>query len=570
MEQSHRWVDSQEGIEPKTELRCPQCREEYQGKGRDEVLQGKAIKYCGSCKFPLLLVAGKYQLLRQLSDTATAVLYSARHQQLQRAPKRVVKFLKPSRFQNASAKKRFWREVQLTASISQRNQHIVRIFDDFGEIPQLGSYYIMEHLNGKTLEEMLGQGSLPIPLAVLIVLQICDALNSTHEEGIVHKNLRPSNIHLIEQGNNAHFVKVTDFGSALTTTDTMEQIGEEDEQDMPLYMAPEQFSEHTVDHRADIYTLGTILYEMLSGQPPFPMTRSMRDSGREQSLSLHAIATAHLMETPPPLSAVCPERNIPHKLEEIVERCLQKDPEKRYQSVEEILRALETLTILKSPEVAATLQFPPHKNPFVEEGFRVSDVWQEHSTYVELVKITSQPKSPSDTEENDSQERRTFVMRTLSKGTPLPRQNLPLEAFTEVDMPQPQEALISYAQMVEIPQEAIKTAQTSHPPQYVGVIATRSQRYTTARPILLERRELLEEKGRSNTQNWINAPAVISLTPLPNAPSSSTWTNLDAAPWPPTPIPLGLVGSSSSFPYVQLWYLLLGFLLGAVFFWTIS
>ncbi len=150
---------------------CPQCSSLLRSETDDAPL------FCSVCRFPLMLVAGKYRLESKLSEGGVGVVYLARHIGLSMFNERVIKVLKPALFAKEGAKERFHREVQLTANLSEHNYHIVRIYDDFGEEPQLGPYYVREYLRGESRGERLeGVAPLPLPLTHHIFGQLCDAI----------------------------------------------------------------------------------------------------------------------------------------------------------------------------------------------------------------------------------------------------------------------------------------------------------------------------------------------------------------------------------------------------------
>ena len=179
-----------------------------------------------------------------------------------------IKVIHPKLSGDRSAVKRFLREARLASRLSQPN--IVNVYD-FGQSETV-LYLVMELLRGHTLAAELGQGRRINPRrTVVIASQLCDALEAAHAQGIVHRDLKPSNIVILDDPPGRDLIKVLDFGlaksliqdsgSVVTNTDAL--LG------TPLYMAPEQIEGKVSDQRADLYSLGCILYEMLSGRPPF-------------------------------------------------------------------------------------------------------------------------------------------------------------------------------------------------------------------------------------------------------------------------------------------------------------
>lgn len=312
---------------------CPQCGADLQytqhiDKAEDE------LYYCYRCQLPLVEIAGKYRLEKKLGEGGNGVIYLARHQALELTPLRVIKFLKQEAFANTNALQRFRREIQVTASISDENQHIVRVFDDFGEVPGLGPFYVMEFLQGVTLEDALLQETLPIPTILHIFEQLCLAIQSAHQHDVLHRDLKPSNIFLVRRGEDPYFVKVMDFGLAKPfKRQTAALTAEGMAPGTPLYMSPEQFLGEPCDHRSDIYAMGLLLYEMLTGESPF---ESMLKE--DHTVSIIELAQAHIFTMPEPPSKLKPERKIHPSLDWLTQRCISKKPDERYDNVESILK----------------------------------------------------------------------------------------------------------------------------------------------------------------------------------------------------------------------------------------
>ncbi len=223
---------------------------------------------------------------------------------------------------------RFWREAKNTARLQHGN--IIEVFD-LGRTDGGDLYFVMELLEGESLAERLRrEGKLQPALAVHIGRQICGALEVAHAAGMIHRDLKPANIMLLVRDGNEAFVKVLDFGVAKSfgperhdetqLTHTGMLIGTVD------YMAPEQIMGRAVDGRTDVYSLGVMLYRMLAGKPPFA-------EGGVPNL-IHA----HVSVLPKPLDEVV--AGIPNALGHVVLRCLAKQPDRRYESMAELGRAL--------------------------------------------------------------------------------------------------------------------------------------------------------------------------------------------------------------------------------------
>jgi len=295
------------------------------------------VRFCRSCQHPLLLVAGKYLLEAQIAKGGFGTIYKARHIRLQMDASRVIKFILPEIFQRASVAERFAREVQITSSLSQRNEHIVRIFDDFGEVPKIGHYYVMEHLVGTTLAERVGtHGPLPLHEALWVFRQLCAALIAAHQAQVVHRDLKPENIFLISRGDTDLFVKVIDFGIAKPVEGdgqnlTRGAIG------TPEYMPPEQCVTADIDHRADIYAMGVIFYEMIAGHTPF---RLPHETGPRSAMHILAMK---LSSDPYSLVQHRPDLGLSQVFDAFLLKAMAKSPQARFQSVQEMLQTLHEL-----------------------------------------------------------------------------------------------------------------------------------------------------------------------------------------------------------------------------------
>lgn len=282
--------------------------------------------FCPRCRFPLLVLAGKYHLLEMLGEGGSGKVYLARHAGLTQASERVVKVL-DEQDMTAGQIERFHREVQLTARVSLTNEHIVRIFDDFGFEPNFGYFYVMEYLQGQSLGQRLNQdGRIPINKAMEWFGQLCEAMSAAHRSGIIHRDLKPDNILLINRPPIDDFLKVIDFGIAKPTESgheiTDNPVG------TPFYMSPEQCLGQALDTRSDIYAMGLIFYEMLTGSDPFGI-RSIRS---EEELLTVVFAQIH--EAPKPLHEIAPDLDLPDTLDKAIAKALSKKPSDRYATVE--------------------------------------------------------------------------------------------------------------------------------------------------------------------------------------------------------------------------------------------
>jgi len=273
------------------------------------------------------VLAGKYRVEKVLGSGGMGVVVAAWHLELEQRV--AVKFLHPLAMERSDTAERFRREARAAAKI--RSEHVARVID-IGIMEGGLPYMVMEYLDGHDVaEEMQRVGLLPVASAVDFVLQALEAIAEAHSVGIVHRDLKPANLFLALRPDGSRIVKVLDFGiskslfgtsvSEMSLTRTAALIGS------PLYMSPEQMrSAKDVDTRTDIWSLGVMLYEMLTGRSPYTGD------------SIPALCASLLSDTPVSMQHLRAE--VSPKLEEIVMRCLAKDREQRFVTVSELARAL--------------------------------------------------------------------------------------------------------------------------------------------------------------------------------------------------------------------------------------
>ncbi|MHB8158126.1 MAG: protein kinase domain-containing protein, partial [Desulfocucumaceae bacterium] len=263
------------------------------------------------------MLGNRYEILEQLGGGGMAIVYKGRDTILTRLV--TIKLLRPEYTLDEDFVMRFRREAQSVASLS--NPNIVSIYDVGRENDM--HYLVMEYIDGEDLRSIIKrEGPLDPATAVRIARQICDALDHAHDNKIVHRDVKPHNILITRTGR----AKLTDFGIAreasaatLTTSDTI--IGS------VHYLSPEQARGEVPDPGSDIYSLGVVLYEMLSGSLPFTGDSPI------------AIALKHIQSDPEPLRRK--NNKIPESLEWVVMKALNKDPEKRFKSAREMSFKLE-------------------------------------------------------------------------------------------------------------------------------------------------------------------------------------------------------------------------------------
>ena len=264
------------------------------------------------------LYDGRYLIVRKLGAGGMANVYLAEDQELGRRV--AIKILDDRHTNDDQFVERFRREAQHAAGLSHPN--VVSVFDR-GEAD--GSHYIaMEYIEGRTLKDLIvSRGPSPIPIAIDYTRQILSALRFAHRNGIIHRDIKPHNVIVDTEGR----VKVADFGIARAGTSQMTEAGSII--GTAQYLSPEQARGAPVDQTSDIYSVGIVLFELLTGEVPFNGDTPVE------------IAMKHLSQTPVPPSQLRPE--VPHDLDLVVLRALAKDPSGRYASAEEMEADLERL-----------------------------------------------------------------------------------------------------------------------------------------------------------------------------------------------------------------------------------
>ena len=322
-------------------IRCPKCQHE----------NPEGALYCSKCAAPLKTaersdvtktlitpkeslqkgntVAGRYTIIEELGRGGMGVVYKAEDTKLRRTV--ALKFLPPEFIHIPDVHERFTREAQAAAALDHPNICTVYEFDQADET----SFISMAYIEGQSLRKKIESRPLELEEALKIATQAAEGLQEAHKKGVVHRDIKSANIMVTERGQ----VKIMDFGLArITESSLVTQEG------MTIgtvtYMSPEQARGEKVDHRTDIWSLGVVLYEMLTGKLPF--------RGEHEQAIVYSI----LKEKSKPITDLKPD--IPVSIEQVVSKALEKDPNKRYQQAEELLDDLKSISAGIIPEEIKT------------------------------------------------------------------------------------------------------------------------------------------------------------------------------------------------------------------------
>jgi serine/threonine-protein kinase len=306
------------------------------------------------------VLAKKYRLERLVGEGGTGVVVAARHLQLERNV--AIKFLRAA-LASDEIRMRFEREARAIGQIE--SEHVVLVLDvgalDDGDAP----YMVMEYLEGRDLAKILKEdGPLSIEDAVDCMLQVCEALQGAHEQGIVHRDLKPANLFLTRREDGGPHIKVVDFGISKMLDPKMIDKGPKEMTQAftvlgsPRYMAPEQLrNSKDVDGRADLWSLGAVLFQLLSGKPAFDAENNIN------------VSLAVLTKEPQRLRDLAP--HVPPALEAVVAQCLQKDRAKRFQTAADLAEALAPFATDRTRESLERLELAK-KAPSVNIALNVA------------------------------------------------------------------------------------------------------------------------------------------------------------------------------------------------------
>ena len=423
---------------------------------------------------------GSYEVRQQIGEGGMGEVYLAKHKLMDRMA--AIKVLRPKYSTETDLVARFFAEARAANLV--KHPGIVEIYDCAVHTDGRG-YIVMEYLEGQTLGSALERLGCVDDAATIVDLawQIATALQAAHDKGIVHRDLKPDNIFLTfvpEQGPSPQ-VKILDFGVAKLlhshnkATQTGSLLG------TPLYMSPEQARGlGSVDHRTDIYALGCIMFEMVTGRPPF-VREGMGD-----------LIIAHASETPPLASKIKPR--IPPELDELINRMLAKRPEDRPQSMREVLAILEMFRGHKSA-MAATAPFLPDPDEGVTGQFKSSS----SAVAAPLPEAKPIRRRVAPTELLPPSEREDHSPRSVVQAPMFPEHSWIVQAQRTAEEKRPRRPVVEYERKAS----PSPPAQTPHPVVHERPISTRSERKSRS-----EKTHSPDASSRSNILDWIRPIAV--------------------------------------------------------------
>ena len=307
---------------------CPVCETDYPDDVKVCPQDGATVRRPGERADPFVgrVIKGRYRVERQLGRGGMGTVYLA--EQLSVGRKVALKVLRGDFARDDGFEARFQQEAKLVAGLNERRNPRVTLVHDFDQTEDGALFIVMEWLEGRVLSEVIQRDrALDLPRAVRLATQIAEGLEAAHRANVVHRDVKPQNIMVLEAGDDIKLMdfgiaRLRDSGTSMTRAGTM--MG------TPDYMSPEQIEGHDITEKTDMYSFGIVLYEMLTGTAPF------------RASTQAAVLTKQLQEQPVPPSRLRPE--IPRELEAIVLKALEKDPAKRERDMAAIVRGLREIS----------------------------------------------------------------------------------------------------------------------------------------------------------------------------------------------------------------------------------
>ncbi|MBS1990712.1 MAG: serine/threonine protein kinase [Cyanobacteria bacterium SZAS LIN-3] len=309
---------------------CPVCKREFPATQAVCPTDKSMLMYVQKDELIGTVLNDRYRVLVEVGRGGMSIVYKGVHEMMDRTV--AIKMLQSQHVTDQLSIKRFQQEAQAASHLQHPN--IITVYD-CGVVATGQPYIVMDFLEGESLTDIIKSGNhLPYQRVVPIFIQACEALEHAHQKGVIHRDLKSSNIMLVEVEGKKDFVKVVDFGIAKLTnasgkvaqnlTQTGEIFGS------PIYMSPEQCLGQNLDSRSDIYSMGAMMYEALSGLPPL-----MGDT-------IYATMKMHVSQMPEPFSKARADLKIPEAVERIAFKALAKKPEQRFQTMQEFRDALDS------------------------------------------------------------------------------------------------------------------------------------------------------------------------------------------------------------------------------------
>ncbi len=318
---------------------CPKCNLRLPEDGVFCPLDGTRLRSVGD---PLIgrTIAGRYLIEERLGSGGMGTVYRCRHQVIGRDV--ALKFLLPQFSRDRKYRHRFLVEARVANQIN--HEHIIDI-TDFGETEDGFVYLVMEYLQGRPLSREIATGPMHAWRVVKIARQVAEGLARAHEQGVVHRDIKPDNVFLIENRGEPDFVKVLDFGVARFAQD-MRVTAKGAIVGTPEYMSPEQLRSREVSAATDLYSVGCVMFEMLTGRLPF--------------VGSHAVRIIKQANEPAPMASSL-QSSVPPELDAAVAKLLRRKPEDRYRDAFHLLEDLNRLagTLPREPGAAVKYSIPP-------------------------------------------------------------------------------------------------------------------------------------------------------------------------------------------------------------------
>jgi serine/threonine protein kinase len=364
----------------------------------------------------------RYQVMEQIARGGMGIVYRAVDMVMNRDV--AVKVLHAHLIEDNNAKQRFEKEMQ--ACISFKHPNVVSVFD-YGYSPGHVPYMVMEYLDGLTLEQQLEKiGTMDVLAFVSTFTQICSALTHSHEKGIVHRDVKPRNVILVKQGEADFLAKLVDFGIAKSVgSNTLQRLTlTGDAIGSPFYMSPEQCKSEVLDARSDIYSLGCMMYQAISGMLPF--------NGQNPLTTIFM----HVNDRAAPFTNLRPDLDIPAELERIVLKTLEKNPDDRHQTAKELSDELQGIKKSRGP-------LQPHSIRMAMSSIRSNVVVPTNVPTPDLQKLTPRANpvaasSPGVAQESTQAQNRQVLPAFIEPPAvqaPSPRQNAEAAAYVPIVSP---------------------------------------------------------------------------------------------------------------------------------------